>query len=79
MAALRLVNLYERDLRRHRLPRTFKRHLAWEDFSDEELINRYRFGRDSLRYLARLIEDEVRPRTMRNHALSTEEQLTVAL
>ena len=80
MAALRLVNLYERDnVEIERLPRAFKRHLPWEGFLEEELIKCYRFGHDSLLFLARLIEDEVRPMTKRNHSVSTEEQLVVAL
>ena len=80
MAALRLVNLYERDnFEIQRLPRVFKRHLPWEGFLEEELVKRYRFGRDSLLFLARLIEDEVRPIAKRNHSVSTEEQLVVAL
>ena len=57
----------------------FKRHLPWEGFLEEELVKRYRFGRDSLLFLVRLIEDEVRPITKRNHSVSTEEQLVIAL
>ena len=62
-----------------RLPRVFKRHLPWEGFLGEKLVKRYRLGRDSLLFLARLIEGEVRPITKRNHSVSTEEQLVVAL
>ena len=36
-------------------------------------------GRESLLFIARLIEDEVRPMTQRNRAISTEEQLVIAL
>ena len=72
-AALRVINFYERDnIERQRLPRVFKRHLPWDDFSDEELLKRYRFGRESLLFIARLIEDEVRPLTRRNQAISTQ-------
>ena len=79
-AALRVINFYERDnIERQRLPRVFKRHLPREDFSDEELLKRYRFGRESLLFIARLIEDEVRPLTRRNQAISTEQQLLIAL
>ena len=42
--------------------------LLREDFSDEELLKRYRFGRESLPFIARLIEDEVRRLTRRNQA-----------
>ena len=79
-ALLRVINFYERDnIERQRLPRVFNRHLPWEGFSDEELLKRYRFGRESLIFIARLIGDEVRPLTKRNHAISTEQQLVIAL
>ena len=75
-----MVNFYERDnIERQRLPRVFNRHLSWEGFSDEELVKRYRFGRESLIFIAILIEDEVRPLTKRNHAISTEQQLVIAV
>ena len=66
MAALHFINLYERDnivIERQLLPRVFNRHLPWENFSDEELLRRFRFGRESMLFIARLIEDEVRPPT----------------
>ena len=79
-AALRVINFYERDnIERQRLPRVFNRHLPWEGFLDEELIKRYRFSRESILFIARLIEDEVRPLTRRNQAISTEQQLLIAL
>ena len=79
MSALHFINLYERDnIERQRLPRVFNRHLP-VIFSDEELLHRFRFGRESLLFIARLIEDEVRPLTRRNHAISTEQQLLIAL
>jgi hypothetical protein len=67
------------NIERQRLPRVFHRHLPWEGFSDEELVKWYRFGRESLLFIARLIEDNVRPMTQQNHAISTEEQLVIAL
>ena len=80
MAALHLINLYERnDIERQRLPKIVHRHLPWEGFSDEELIKRYRFGRESLLFIPRFIQEEVKPTTQRNHAISTEEQLVIAL
>ena len=72
--------MYERDnIERQRLPRVFNRHLPWENFSNEELLHRFQFGRESLPFIARLIEDEVRRLTRRNHAISTEQQLLIAL
>ena len=63
-AVLRVINFHERDnTERRRLPRVFNCHLPWEDFSDKELLKRYRFGGDSLLFIARLIDGEVRPLT----------------
>ena len=39
-----------------------------DDFSDEELRSRYRFGRDSIEFLTEL-ENDVQRQTKRNHAL----------
>ena len=45
MAAVRVINFYEQNnIERQRLPRVFKGHLLWEDFANEELLKRYRFG-----------------------------------
>ena len=53
-AVLRVNNFYERDhTERQRLLRVFNRQLPWEDFSDKELLKRYRFGRESLLFIAR--------------------------
>lgn len=74
-----LHNNYFELLRQNRLPRVFNRNVNINDLSDEKLRQRYRFSRDSLRYIAALIEDDIRPLTNRNHAISAEEQLLVAL
>ena len=68
-AVLRVINFNERDnTESQRLPRVFNCHLPWEDFSVEELLNRYKFGGESLLFIARLIDGEVRPLTRRNQA-----------
>ena len=68
-AVLRVNNFYERDdTERQLLLRVFNRQLPWEDFSDKELLKRYRFGGESLLFIARLIDGEVRPLTKRNQA-----------
>ncbi|XP_046863344.1 putative nuclease HARBI1 [Xenia sp. Carnegie-2017] len=80
MAALRLIDIFERNaIDRQRLPRVFNRHLPWQGFSDNDLRKRYRFGRESLQHISRLIANDVRPTTNRNKALLTEEQLVIAL
>ena len=64
---LRVINFYERDnTERQRLLRVFNCNLPWSDFSDDELLKRYRFGRKSLLFIAQLIEGELRPLTRRN-------------
>ena len=68
-AVLRVINFYERDnTERQLLLRVFNRQLPWEDFSDKELLKRNRFGGESLLFIARLIDGEVRPLTKRNQA-----------
>ena len=58
-AILRVINFHERDnIERQRLLRVFNCHLPLEDFSDKELLKRYRYGRESLLFIARLIEGE---------------------
>ena len=53
-AVLRVINFYERDnIEGQRLPRVFNFHLPWEDFSDDELLKGYRFGREYLLFIAR--------------------------
>ena len=57
----------------------FRRHeIFLDDFSDEELRSRYRFGRDSIEFLTEL-ENDVQRQTKRNHALSPTLQILVAL
>ena len=52
-AVLRVINFHERDnTEKQRLLRVFNCHLPCEDFSVEELLKRYRFGRESLLFIA---------------------------
>ena len=63
-AVIRVIKFHERDnTERQCLPRVFNSHLPWEDFSVEELLKRYRFGGESLLFIARLIDGELRPLT----------------
>ena len=80
MADLRGDIIYNvQNVQRHRLPRVFNRYIHFQAISDEELRMRYRFGRDSIQFIAALIEDEVKPITKRNHAISTEEKILIIL
>ena len=80
MADLRRDVIYNvENVQRHRLPRVFNRYIHFEGISDEELRMRYRFGRDSIQFIAALIEDEVKPITKRNHAIFTEQQVLITL
>ena len=55
------------------------RDMALENFTNEELRCRYRFGRDSLQFLTELLQDDLQRQTRRNHALTPTVQLLVAL
>ena len=59
--------------------RRFREHeIFLDDFSDEELWSRYRFGRDSIEFLTEILENDLQ-RPTRNHALSLTLQILVAL
>lgn len=48
-------------------------------YSDEELVRRYRFGRQTMRYITRLVEDEISPATSRNQPVSAIQQVLITL
>ena len=49
----------------------FRQHEIYlDDLSDEELLSRYRFGRDSIDFLTEILENDLQRQTKRNHALS---------
>ena len=49
------------------------------DLNDDELRQRYRFGREGILYLADLLREDLTRPTNRNHALTVEQQVMVAL
>ena len=58
--------------------RKFREHeIFLDDFSDEELRSRYRFGRDSIEFLTEILENDLQRQTTRNHALSPTLQILV--
>ena len=58
--------------------RLFNAHL--DDYlSEKDVKSRFRFGRDSMNYLADLLSDDLASNTARNHALSPLVQVLVAL
>ena len=63
---------------RPRCFRLFSAHLD-EYLSEKDVKSRFRFGRDSLNYLADLLSDDLARNTARNHALSPLVQVLVAL
>ena len=75
-------NLYDRTLlrRRHRR-RTYRLKEILNDptYSDIDIRNRYRFRRQSINYLVELLRDDLERPTRRNHALSVETQILIAL
>ncbi|XP_013381198.1 putative nuclease HARBI1 [Lingula anatina] len=65
---------------RLRRDRNFSRDLF--DFAgatEQELIERFRFSRNSILYLENLLHNQIAPETERNHSLSVREQLLIAL
>ena len=48
-------------------------------YSDEELRRRYRFGRQTIRYITRLVQDEIRSATNRTHPVSATKQVLITL
>ena len=60
--------------------KVFRQHKIFlDDFSEEELRSRYRFGRDSIEFLTEILENHLQRQTKRNHALSPTLQILVAL
>ena len=53
--------------------------ICLEDYSDEELRCRYRFGRDSLEFLTEILQNDLQRDTEKNQALSPTLQILVAL
>lgn len=80
MAAVRLARLVliaEVLMRRERVFRD--RTNIFEVFDEDELQRRFRFGRAGIAYLADLLRDELQHPTRRNHALSVQQQVVLAL
>ena len=50
-----------------------------DEFSDEELRSRYRFGSQSIEYLTEIIGDDLQRQTKRNHAITPTLQILVSL
>lgn len=70
-----LFNLHAR-----RRPRQFTfRPQPLDDFTDEQLRSRYRFGKASLRYIENLVQNDLRRQTRRNNAIPPLYQLLMAL
>ena len=74
-----MADLLFADLRHPRRPRPFKPPINIESVTDEELRNRFRFGRQGIGYITNLIADKLRRSTRRNHALPPLLQVLIAL
>ena len=66
-------------LRRPRRPRQFKPPINIENFTDEELRNRFTIGRQEIGYITNLIANELHHSTRKNHALPPLQQVLIAL
>ena len=63
-----------------RRPRSFKfRKNLLDGLSENEVKSRYRFGRESIQFICDLLTDNLERATLRNNALTMEEQVLVAL
>ena len=67
--------------RGHRRPRKFSlsNNSLIDDYTDEELRARYRFGRQSILYITNLLARDLRRSTAQNHALTPLHQVLIAL
>ena len=77
MDLLRLYDPYQRAMRRERVFRD--RSNPFEVYSDAELLKKYRFHREGLRYLIDILDDGLAPKTLRNHAISKELKVFIGL
>ena len=48
-------------------------------YNDNELRQRYRFGRHTIEYITRLLHDNISPMTNRNHSVSATRQVLITL
>ena len=73
-----MADLLFADLRQQRRPRQFKRPINIENFTDAELRNRFRSGRQGIAYITNLIANELHCSTRRKHALPPLQQVLIA-
>ena len=69
------------DGRKERKQRQF-RHVGFftiDGFTNEELRARYRFGKESIRYITNLLAEDLRRKTLQNHPLSVLQRVLIAL
>ena len=69
------------DLRSRRRERRFRAGSQFEidRFTDDELLARYRFGRESIMFITNLVARDISRNTRRNHALHPLHQVLIAL
>ena len=75
------VHLYNLPRVNRRADRIFRREIndALNYYNENELRQRYRFGRQSIEYITRLVEDEIAPATNRSQSVSATKQVLVTL
>ena len=63
-----------------RRPRKFSpKQKSLDDYTNEELISRFRFGKDSINFICDLLKDKLMRSTRRNQALEPIDQVLIAL
>ena len=62
-----------------RNPKTFRENHYYDGMNDRELRERYNFGREAIEVITGLVEDSIKRKTERNHALSPRTQVLITL
>ena len=71
-----LLPLIDRQIRERKFQ---QREIDLDQLTDEKLRRRYRFGRESIKYLVEVLKDDLQRQTRRNHARSPTLQVLVAM
>jgi len=74
-----IVHIFHAGRRGYRQRVHTERPKPLQQYTTEELYNRFRFGFDDINYIADLVRPQLQCRTLRSHALTVEEQVLIAL
>ncbi|XP_034073100.1 putative nuclease HARBI1 [Gymnodraco acuticeps] len=74
-----IVHIFHAGRRGYRQRVHTERPKPLQQYTTEELYNRFPFGLDDINYIADLVRPQLQCRTLRSHALTVEEQILIAL